>query len=127
MADMLNRYIELKSCLDKHFSGDNHLIEYLMSPGENAIIENLVKDMPKLLSVTKALHREIIDLSSVRALFDETCRTFKGIDQENNDLGSNARIVKSKHFETGVVKLLERREIDMALCEKIACATVKKL
>ena len=45
--------------------------------------------------------RENIDLSSVRASFDETCRKFKDIDQGNKYFGSNARIVKSKHFETG--------------------------
>ena len=39
--------------------------------------------MTVLRSVTKVLQRENIDLSSVRALFDETCRKFKNIDKEN--------------------------------------------
>ena len=72
MADMLNRYIEFKPVLVEHFSDDNILF-YLMSPVENAAIDELVKDMAVLRSVTKALQRENIDLSSVRALFDETC------------------------------------------------------
>ena len=68
MADMLNRYIEFKPVLVEHFSDDNNILFYLMSPVENAAI-----DMAVLRSVTKALQRENIDLSSVRALFDETC------------------------------------------------------
>ena len=79
MANVLNRYIELKPRVND-FSGNNHLIKYLMSHVENAIIETLVKDMSIRLSVNKALQRENIDLSSVRALFDETCRKFEGID-----------------------------------------------
>ena len=51
--------------------------------------------------LTKVKYMESIEISSDRALFDETCRTFKDIDQENKFFGSNARIVKSKHFETG--------------------------
>ena len=35
--------------------------------------------------------------------FDETCRKFKNIDKENKYLGSNARVIKSRHFESGVV------------------------
>ena len=74
MADMLNRYIELKPCLDEHFGGNNHLIEYLRSLVEKAIIEKLVQDMSILLSVSKALQTENIDLLSVRASIDESCR-----------------------------------------------------
>ena len=40
--------------------------------------------------LTKVIHMEIIDFSSDRALFDETCRKFKDIDQENKFFGSNA-------------------------------------
>ena len=106
MADMLNRYIEFKPVLVEHFSDDNNILLYLMSPVENAAIDELVKDMTVHRSVTKALQRENFDLSSVRALFDETCRKFKNIDKENKYLGSNARVIKSRHFESGVVKIL---------------------
>ena len=51
--------------------------------------------------LTKVKYMENIDFSSDRALFDETCRKFIDIDQENKFFGSNARKVKSKHFETG--------------------------
>ena len=51
--------------------------------------------------LTRVKYMENIDFSSDRALFDETCRKFKDFDQENKFFGSNARIVKSKHFETG--------------------------
>ena len=76
--------------------------------------------------MTKALQRENIDLSSVRALSDETCRKFKNIDKENKYLGSNARVIKSRHFESGVIKILEQRANDLVFCEKIACARLKK-
>ena len=56
--------------------------------------------------------------SSVRALFDETCRKFKNIDKENKYLDSNALVIKSRHFESGVVKILEQRENDLTLCER---------
>ena len=49
------------------------------------------------------------------------------MDKENKYLGSNARVIKSRHFESGVVKILEQRENDLALCEKIACARLKKI
>ena len=76
--------------------------------GEQLLIANysppqfLIANFPIIGNyLTKALQRENIDLSSVRALIDETCRKFKDIDQENEYFGSNARIVKSKHFGTG--------------------------
>ena len=100
--------------------------------GEKSLIANysppqlLIADIPIIGNyLTKALQRENIDLSSVRALFDETCCKFKDIDQENNYFGSNDRIVKRKHFETGSKNT--GRENDMALCEKIACARLKKI
>ena len=127
MADMLNLYIEFKPVLVEHFSDDNNILLYVMSPVEIVAIDELVKDMTVLRSVTKALQRENIDLSSVRALFDETCRKFKNIDKENKYLGSNARVIKSRPFESGVVKILEQRENDLVLCEKIACARLKKI
>ena len=103
-----------------HFSSDPHLLD-LLSPREEAAIEKLNEDMKILNSVTVALQRENMDLSNVRMLFHETLKKFLELDRNNEYIVNNASIVESKHFENGIMKVLEGRENEMKMTEKVQC------
>ena len=123
---MIKRYLEIKSVLIYHFSSDPHLLDLLLSPREEAAIEKLNEDMKILNSVTVALQRENLDLSNVRMLFNETLKKYPELDRNNEYIVKDASIVKSKHFENGIIKILEGRENEMKMTEKVQCGRLKK-
>ena len=101
---MIKRYLEIKSVLIDHFSSYPHLLDLLLSPREEAAIEKLNEYMKILNSVTVALQRENLDLSNVRMLFNETLKKIQELDRNLEYIVKDASIVKSKHFENGIIK-----------------------
>ena len=65
-------------------------------------------------------------MSPVRDLFYETCRKFKGIYQKQVPW-FECSYSQNQAFRTGVVKILERHENDIALCEKNAHARLRNI
>ena len=116
---MIKRYLEIKSVLIDHFPSDPHLLELLLSPRKEAANEKLNEATKILNSVTVALQRENLDLSNVRMLFNETLRNIPELDRNNEYIVKDASIVKSKHFENGIIKILEGRKNEMKMTENV--------
>ena len=60
-------------------------------------------------------------------LFNETLKKFPELDGSNKYIVKDASIVKSKHFENGIIKILEGRENEMKMTEKVQCGRLKKV
>ena len=60
-------------------------------------------------------------------LFNETLKKFPELDGSNEYIVKDASIVKSKHFENGIIKILEGRENEMKMTEKVQCGRLKKV
>jgi len=79
----------------------------LLSVKQVKILDTLMSDLKVFESVTKALQSEELDISEARALFD-------GIIEQCPDmayyLSSNAKIIHSPNFESGIVKILNKRD-----------------
>ena len=73
---MINRYRELEVVIQTKFALEPMILEHKLSPREDANIESNYQDLKSFNSVTLALQRDNLDLSSVRFLFDETMKKF---------------------------------------------------
>ena len=57
----------------------------------------------------------------------KTLKKFPELDRNNEYIVKDASIVKSKHFENGIIKILEGRENEMKMTEKVQCGRLKKV
>ena len=124
--DMICRYREIKSILQEEMQSEANIVDLLLSPKENSEVDCLFSELKDLNSVSVALQKEKLDMSTARLLIDETAKKFPKLDPENKYLGKNARIVKNKHFETGIVKILDGKENELSLTEILQCKRLKK-
>ena len=77
--------------------------------------------------LNSALQRENLYLSNVRMLFNETLKKFPELGRINEYIVEDASIVKSKHFENDIIKILEGRENEMKMTEKVQSGRLKKV
>ena len=122
---MISRYREHKVVIQTNFALEPMILEHKLSPQEDANIESIYQDLKSFNSVTLALQRDNLDLSSVRLLIDETMKKFKRLDPHQKYLVKDASIVKSNHFENGVVKIIDGMEADLTMVEKLTCGKRK--
>ena len=73
-----------------------------------------------------ALQKEKLDMSTARMLIDETAKKFPKHNPENKYLGKNARIVNDKHFETGIVKILDGKGNELSFTKFLQYKRLKK-
>ena len=59
-------------------------------------------------------------------LFNETLKIFQELDKNNGYIVMFAHIVKNKHFENGIINILESQENEMNMSEKSQCGCLKK-
>ena len=86
--EMPSRFLKIEQFLD---SGEFEEIEdYLISTREVKKIQKLSEKLSDLNSITKELQKEVINLSTVRALFDSAMEDF---DLSEHYLSSNADII----------------------------------
>ena len=60
------------------------ILEHMLSPREDANKESIYQDLKSFNSVTLALQRDNLDLTSVRLLFDETMKNSRGLTRIKN-------------------------------------------
>ena len=115
-SEMIKQYFRLKPFFTQgNFDKMPELIDYMLSArGENDL-QLLNETLQKFNSVTIALQRESIDISEVRALFNEIIRHDVNM---GTYLSSNADIIHFKTFENALVKILDNGEHKLFLNEK---------
>ena len=101
---MLSRFIAMKECLPK--LGVREIDQLIPSSGDFRKIEQVCSLLQELDVVTRELQRENLDLADVRNLFDTVIEEYP---ESAQYLSSNASIVHTTDFETGLVKLLRAR------------------
>ena len=116
-AEMVKRYFELKQFV-MHFGNCAELLDFFPTPRENVELEELSETMKMLDSVTKALQGDV-DLSDVRALFDEI---ISKIPETGHYLGQDANIVANPVFEKAIMKLQDDSPNELNEEEKQAVA-----
>ncbi len=102
---MLSRFLAMKECLPK--LGVREINQLIPSLSSVRKIEQVCSLLQELDVVTKELQRENLDLADVRILFDNVIEEYS---ESAHYLSSNASIVHTPDFETGLVKLLDSQE-----------------
>jgi len=120
--DMLRRYKELEGFLPKLGSGE--IDELMLTHLENVSVSHLLRDLNDIDSVTKAVQSRSTTISDVRALFDALIENFPIMEDY---LKTDANIVHSSSFESGIVKFQTGKESDMTDGEKQATMMFKKI
>ena len=120
-CEMVSRYLELKQVFEQHFSSEQTLLDSLLNARENQKVLEVHENLKVLDSVTLALQRESIDLSSTRLLFDEVVNRVPELDMYMKYLAPNASIIAMPNFENGVVKILDENEANLTIREKEEC------
>ena len=72
---------------------------------EELEIEQLVKILEPMKSVTIALQRSDMDMDPARTLFDELLKTVENFDRNKKYIHKNCAIAKNNSFENAIVKL----------------------
>jgi len=119
--EMIKRYTRLRPVLDQHFNDEQILLDFFLTPRENQELANLSETMDILNSVTVALQKDDIDMSSVRLLFDEVLRRVESLDKQHKYLHTDSPIVKDPDFENGIVKIIEKNFGSLNSNERLAC------
>ena len=122
--EMLTRYFALKPVLEEHFGGEIKLIDHFPTIRENNELQSLMETLKIFESVTKALQSEDIDLSMARTLFDNVIIKVPGLDVNRKYLTEDATIVKYPFFESGIVKIVDRKTDTLTEDEKAACQSL---
>eukprot|EP00171_Calliarthron_tuberculosum_P004916 IDg4916t1 len=116
---MLQRYIELRP-----FLSDIDLVSVdnkMPSARENRKIEDVLKVLGDLNSVSLCLQKESTSLADVRALFDTVIDDFPELEIR---LGKNAEIVGCKEFESAVVLIQQGRQGSLSCAQKATVSTL---
>ena len=116
---MISRYRKLKVVIQTNFVLEPMILEHIISPRKDANIESIYQDLKSFKSVTLALQRANLYLTSVRLLFYETMKKFPRFDPNQKFLVKDASIVKSNLFENGFVKIIDGMEADLTMVEKL--------
>lgn len=117
---MVQRFFELKQFFDPM---NAELAGLMPSATELIRLQHLSEDMSKFQSITMQLQHEGINMYDVRVLFDAVIEEYPDMSKY---LSPTAEIVHSRHFETGLVKLI--RDGDTCILsssEKVAMAIFK--
>ena len=117
--------MKLKQILEQHFSSEPTLLDSLLNARENQKVLEVHENLKVLDSVTLALQRESIDLSSTRLLFDEVVNCVPELDMDMKYLAPNASFIASPNFENGVVKILDENEANLTIREKEECQSLR--
>lgn len=118
---MIQRYLEMKEHI---VSIDNaELMDMLPTPSEERSIKHIFEMLSDFESVTIELQKSSTDLIDARVLFDTLISKYV---ETSEYLSSDAAIVHSPDFETGIVKILSSQEDAMTLEEKQKCICFKK-
>ena len=88
VMQMLKRFTEIKDTIRKIPA----VIDFLLSPKEELEIEQLVKILEPMKSVTIALQRSDMDMDSARTLFDELLKTVENFDRNKKYIHKNCAI-----------------------------------
>ena len=103
---MVDRYIEIMD-----FIGDLTDPDFipLLSPGENATVQQLQKKLQDLNSITMELRKDDMDLSKVRKLFNAVVEDFPIMSKY---LLENSEIIQNPEFENAIVKAIDSKPLD---------------
>jgi hypothetical protein len=117
---MLQRFLALKEFIDPM----NTELAALMPTAEELIsLQLLSKEMLKFQSVTMQLQKDGITMHEVRVLFDAIIEEHPNL---SHHLSSNADIVHSPHFESGLVKVTRDGDnCNLSRLEKLALERLK--
>ena len=100
--------------------------DFLLSPKEELEIEQLVKILEPMKSVTIALQRSDMDMDSARTLFDELLKTVENFDRNKKYIHKNCAIAKNNSFENSIVKLQSGDECALNVNENLACKKLRR-
>ncbi len=99
--EMAKRYQEIRKFVPK---SDLELVPYLLTDDEDQKVDLLVSDLADIISVTKTLQDEKIDLLEVRFLFDALILKFPAL---KSHISQDSDIVANKGFENGIMLCLD--------------------
>ena len=122
VMQMLKRFTEIKDTIRKIPA----VIDFLLSPKEELEIEQLVKILEPMKSVTIALQRSDMDMDSARTLFDELLKTVENFDRNKKYIHNNCAIAKNNSFENAIVKLQSGDECALNVNENLACKKLRR-
>ena len=97
--EMLERYLQIKEYVVKI----DTLMNYMLSPQENVVIQTLTDSLAPLKSVTIALQRSDIDIAGARLLLDQLLNV-KNLDSQGKYITTDCDIAKNPQFESGAIK-----------------------
>ena len=86
-----------------------HFVPLLLSPGENATVQQLHKKLQDLNSITMELQKDDMDLSKVRKLFNAVVEDFPIMSKY---LLENSEIIQNPEFENAIVKAIDSKPLD---------------
>ena len=121
--NMIDRYFEMKGFVE-NLPSFSKLVDYFPSARENSELKELQETLPKLISVTKALQRENIDMSDARILFDGILDEYKE-EEFAKYLSEDGDLVHVPVFQKAIIKLLKHKEADLTIEEKAAVESLK--
>ena len=67
----------IKSILQEEMQSEANIVDLLLSPKENSEVDSLFSELKDLNSVSVALQKEKLDMSTARLLIDETAKSFQ--------------------------------------------------
>ena len=117
---MLQRFLKLKEFIDPM---NTELARLMPSAAELITLNVLSEEMSKFQSVTMHLQKDGIIMHDVRVLFDAIILEHPNLPLY---LSPNAEIVHSRHFESGLVKVIRDKEnCNLSMLEKIPFEKLK--
>jgi hypothetical protein len=118
---MLLKYQKIRDAISQCLNFPDTVLDLVPTAQENGRINEIVEDLKKWESVSKALQgggNKRISLYGARALFDKLISDFPG--KPLTHIRVNASIVNNRHFENGIVKLQGGKESELNPQEKAA-------
>lgn len=107
--EMLKRYFELIDIVKQNFQDDVELNLRIPSDEEHVQLNTISDQLRDFESVSKELQRDPTPtISDVRAYFDCLMLTYP----VGKHLSPDAKIIHSVNFENGLLKILERKELE---------------
>ena len=117
---MLKRYFELKPYFAAYNTDCDDPIEFLKPALETKALR-LFKHLELLQSVTMALQSDDLDLRTSRLLLDSLISDFEGVHScFEKYLAIDARVNKEHEFQSGLLKIVNKKEHELDEYEKAA-------
>jgi hypothetical protein len=121
-ADGIRRYFELKETLDKMAETDAELAKFMLTPTEaqqlHAAWTTILKDISETTVFIQKRIRHL-NLADVRAIFDALIKHHPAL--KDTQIDSTHKIIDNPDLESGIIKILDKREREMTAAEKREC------